>query len=238
MNHKRSIAFVTIHPGVIEAYRAFGVIKSAESQGLADIMPIDLRDFAADKHGSVDDSPYGGGDGMIMRPDCLGEALDFIREKKLSGEKPIVIYTSPAGRPWNQNAAQKLANLPSPLVFICGRFGGIDQRFIDQCVDEQFSIGDVVLAGGELPALMMSESILRLVPGVLGHDQSADDDSFGVGMEGRLEYPSYTRPPDWRGHKVPDVLLSGNHEAIQKWRRNESIVITRKLRPDLIRSDD
>jgi tRNA (guanine37-N1)-methyltransferase len=95
-----------------------------------------------------------------------------------------------------------------------------------------------VLAGGELPALMMSESILRLVPGVLGHDQSADDDSFGVGMEGRLEYPSYTRPPDWRGHKVPDVLLSGNHEAIQKWRRNESIVITRKLRPDLIRSDD
>lgn len=238
MNHKRIIAFVTIHPGVIESYRAFGVIKSAESQGLADILPIDLRDFAADKHGSVDDSPYGGGDGMIMRPDCLGDALDFIRQKKLSGEKPIVIYTSPAGRPWSQTTAQKLAVSRSPLVFICGRFGGVDQRFIEQCVDEQFSVGDVILAGGELPALIMSESILRLVPGVLGHAQSAKDDSFGPGMDGRLEYPSYTRPPDWRGQKVPDVLLSGNHEAIQKWRKNQSILITKKLRPDLISGED
>lgn len=238
MNHKRIIAFVTIHPGFIESYREFGVVKSAESLGLADILPINLRDFAVDKYGSVDDAPYGGGDGMIMRPDCLGEALDFIREKKLSGEKPIVIYTSPAGRPWNQSAAVRLANLRSPLVFICGRFGGVDQRFIDQCVDEQFSIGDVVLAGGELPALMMSESVLRLVPGVLGHQESAINDSFGPGMNGRLEYPSYTRPSDWCGHKVPDVLLSGNHEAIQKWRKNQSILITKNLRPDLITGED
>lgn len=238
MNPKRIIAFVTIHPGVIESYREFGVIKSAESQGFADVLSIDLRDFAADKHGSVDDAPYGGGDGMIMRPDCLGEALDFIHQKKLSGEKPIVIYTSPAGRPWTQTAAQNLAVSRSPLVFICGRFGGVDQRFIDQCVDQQFSIGDVVLAGGELPALMMSESILRLVPGVLGHDQSANDDSFGPGMAGRLEYPSYTRPSDWRGQKVPEVLLSGNHEAIRNWRKNQSILITKKMRPDLITGED
>lgn len=235
MSGLRDMAFITIHPHVIEAYRSFGVFRAAEAASIVKIASVHLRDYAADKHGSVDDTPYGGGDGMVMRADCLSAALDAVTEKIFDGRKPFVIYTSPCGKRWDQSAAQNLVDEKMPIVFICGRFAGVDQRFIDQCVDAEYSVGDVILAGGELPSLMMAESILRLIPGVLGHASSASDDSFGVGMEGRLEYPSYTKPFDWRGEKVPEILMSGNHDAIATWRKNASIERTRKLRPDLIK---
>lgn len=234
----RPIALITIHPKIIEAYRQFGVLKSAEVAGLASIAAVDLRDFAADKHGSVDAPPYGGGDGMVMRVDCLSRAVDSVVSGFQGERNPRVIYTSPAGRPWTQAEAAKLASEDAPLIFVCGRFAGVDQRFIDTYVDLEFSVGDVVLAGGELPSLMMLESILRLVPGVLGHERSATDDSFAAGLEGLLEYPLFTRPLEWRGVGVPDVLTSGNHEAIATWRRNESMAKTRSLRPDLLTKRD
>ncbi len=233
----RKISFITIHPKIIDSYRQFGVFKSAEAAGLAKITATDLRDFAADKHGSIDGAPYGGGDGMVMRADCLAAALASVRTNFLgdSSEKKIkVIFTSPAGKLWAHQEAKAFAESDESLVFICGRFAGIDQRFIDAHVDEEYSIGDVVLAGGELPTMMIAESILRLIPGVLGDEGSAAEDSFGEGLDGRLEYPSYTRPPDWQGHKVPDVLMSGNHQAIGKWRREESLRITKKFRPKLL----
>lgn len=235
MSLSRVMIFITIHPNIIEAYRSFGVFKAAEAASIVTISSVHLRDYASDRHGSVDDTPYGGGDGMVMRADCLGSALDAVTSKMLGGVKPLVIYTSPVGRPWDHTVAQKFVNEDRPLVFICGRFAGVDQRFIDRCVDAEYSVGDVILAGGELPSLMMAESILRLIPGVLGHENSAREDSFGEGMEGRLEYPSYTKPLEWRGDKVPEVLMSGHHEAIATWRKQASIDRTRSLRPDLLK---
>jgi len=232
----REMFFITIHPKIVEAYRQFGVFKSAEARDVCQIHAVDLRDFAADKHGSIDDAPYGGGDGMVMRADCLGQALDWVKQEKIPGKKPMVIFTSPSGKPWTQAQANKLAQGTVPLVFICGRFAGVDQRFIEQCVDADFSVGDVVLAGGELPALMIAESVLRVLPGVLGDVRSAIEDSFGAGMDGLLEYPSYTRPQEWRGNKVPEVLMSGNHESISSWRRDQSLKKTVKMRPDLLKT--
>ena len=231
----REFVFISIHPKLVECYRQFGVFKAAESAGLSSVVSLDLRDFAADKHGSVDDAPYGGGDGMVMRADCLANALESAAKNTQIGVKPLVIYTSPAGKTWTQDEASKLAGEIRPLIFICGRFAGVDQRFIDECVDVEYSVGDVVLAGGELPALMIAESILRLIPGVLGHERSARDDSFGEGLNGLLEYPSYTRPAEWHGQKVPEVLMSGNHVAISKWRHEQSVAKTKNLRPDLIK---
>ena len=231
----RHFGFISIHPRFIDSYRQFGVFKAAEAKDLARFTVKDLRDFAADKHGSVDAAPYGGGDGMVMRADCLKSAIDHLRQVDLGGQSGRVIFTSPSGKPWTQKDAERFARTDEPLIFICGRFAGVDERFIEQCVDDEYSVGDVVLAGGELPVLMISESILRLVPGVLGHERSAVEDSFGEGVDGLLEYPSYTRPAEWDGLKVPDVLMSGNHEAITKWRREASIRKTKRRRPDLIK---
>jgi tRNA (guanine37-N1)-methyltransferase len=231
----RHFGFISIHPKIIDAYRQFGVFKAAETKSIAKIVVQDLRDFAADKHGSVDAPPYGGGDGMVMRADCLKHALDHLRQEVLGGMRVRVIFTSPSGKLWTQKDAEILAQADESLIFVCGRFAGVDERFIEECVDDEYSVGDVVLAGGELPVLMISESILRLMPGVLGHERSAVDDSFGAGVDGLLEYPSYTRPPQWQGINVPEVLMSGNHEAIATWRREASIKKTRRRRPDLIK---
>jgi tRNA (guanine37-N1)-methyltransferase len=231
----RQISFITIHPKIIETYKSIGVLRAAETSKVAAINAFDLRDYAADKHGSIDDSPYGGGDGMVMRADCLSAALAAVCGK-IKNEKPVkVICTSPSGKLWNQSEAKKMAESDESLVFICGRFAGIDQRFVDECVNEEYSLGDVVYGGGELPALLMAESILRLVPGVLGHDSSASEDSFGEGLKGLLEYPSYTRPPEWKGYKVPEILLSGDHKAIREWRLMQSMKKTRERRPDLLK---
>lgn len=207
------------------------MLQAAKTKGLAHVSPIDLRDYAVDKHGSVDDSPYGGGDGMVLRPEPLAAAIDALA---VGGIKPRVLLTTPAGKLWNHAQAVRFAASDEPLAIVSGRFGGVDQRFIDLYVDEEFSIGDVVLAGGELPALMMAESILRFVPGTLGHAESAALDSFGDALAGGLEHPLYTRPADFRGHGVPDVLLSGDHSRIAEWRRAAAIERTHARRPDLV----
>ena len=228
----RQLSVITIHPRIVEAYRAFGVLRAAQEAGQAEIVAFDLRDFAVDRHGSVDAPPYGGGDGMVLRPEPLRAALAAATRPTAS--RPWVILTSPQGRPFDQKVAARLAASAADLVFICGRFAGVDQRFIDRHVDEELSVGDVVLAGGELPALLMIEATLRLLPGVLGHPDSAAQDSFAAGLDGGLEYPLYTRPAVFDGLAVPDVLRSGDHQAIAAWRRDMAKERTARLRPDLI----
>jgi tRNA (guanine37-N1)-methyltransferase len=223
----RKLYVVTVHPRFVDAYKTFGVVRAAQEKRVAELHAIDLRDYAVDKHGSVDDSPYGGGDGMVMRPEPLAAAIEALPER------PKVLLTSPAGKPWTQAEAVRLSQETGPLLIVAGRFAGVDQRFIDRYVDEEFSAGDFVLAGGELPALMMLDSMLRLLPGVLGHQDSAHMDSFAPGFAGGLEHPLYTRPPEFQGLAVPPVLLSGDHEAIKAWRMAESRRRTEERRPDL-----
>ena len=200
----RQFSLITIHPDFVDAYRRFGVLRSAEEQGLARVRAVHLRDFAVDRHASVDDRRYGGGEGMVLRPEPLAAAIHAAAAESLV--KPRVLLTSPQGRAWEQSAAEQFASCEQPLVIICGRFGGVDQRLIDRYVDEEWSLGDFVLAGGELPALAMVESILRLIPGVLGDRESAACDSFGEVFAGGLEHPLYTRPPVWEGLAASALL--------------------------------
>ncbi len=223
----RSFSFISIHPSFIEAYFRFGVFKAATRLDLL-MHSINLREYAVDKHGSIDDSPFGGGDGMVMRVEPLVAA---VRALPRPGR---VIYTSPSGRLWQQKDAEHYAALDQDLIFISGRFAGIDQRFVDQYVDDEVSIGDFVVSGGELPSLLIADSILRQIPGVLGNERSAPDDSFGSGMRGMLEYPLYTRPLEYEAHKVPEVLMSGDHKKIKAWREQEALAKTHRLRPDLL----
>ncbi|MBC7660613.1 MAG: tRNA (guanosine(37)-N1)-methyltransferase TrmD [Chitinophagaceae bacterium] len=222
----RTFAFITVHPAFIEAYAKFGVFRAAERASIA-IQPINLRQFAVDKHGSVDDAPFGGGDGMVLRPEPLVAALEpFTRPRK-------VFVTSPSGRPWTQADAALHAASGDDLIFISGRFAGIDDRFLALYVDEEISLGDFVISGGELACLTLADSVLRLIPGVLGNQQSAKEDSFGTELDSLLEYPLYTRPLEFEGLTVPDVLLSGDHKKIAEWRRAEALKKTERLRPDL-----
>lgn len=224
----RTFAFFTVHPLFIEAYAKFGVFKSA-GRGGVEISAVNLRAHAVDKHGSVDDTPFGGGDGMVLRPEPLVSALQsFTRPRK-------VFVTSPSGRPWTQADAERFANSDEDLIFISGRFAGIDQRFLENYVDEDISLGDFVISGGELATLTLADSILRLIPGVLGNFQSAKEDSFSDEMKGLLEYPLYTKPLEFEGKKVPEVLLSGDHAKISAWRKAEAIKKTESLRPDLLK---
>lgn len=222
------IYFATIHPQFIQSYFQFGVFRSAINGKKVICNPIDLRDFAVDRHASIDDMPYGGGDGMVMRPEPLAAAVRSIPVK------PVVLMTSPGAKPWTQAEAKHYALTDRPLFFVCGRFAGVDQRFIDGYVDAEYSLGDVVVSGGELPVLMMADSILRMIPGVLGDDASAHFDSFASGFDGRLEHPLFTRPKEFEGASVPDVLMSGDHKAIAQWRAHQSMVKTERLRPDLL----
>lgn len=222
------IHIATIHPQFIQSYFQFGVFRSALIKKSVTCNTIDLRDFAVDRHASVDDLPYGGGDGMVMRPEPLVAAVRSVERK------PLVIMTSPGARPWTQYEAKHYAKSDRPLFFVCGRFAGVDQRFIDGFVDAEYSLGDVVVSGGELPVLMMVDSVLRLIPGVLGDDASAHFDSFADGFAGGLEHPLYTRPREFEGRAVPEVLMSGDHKAIAEWRETESRQKTERLRPDLL----
>ena len=225
----RRLSFLSIHPSFIEEYKKFGVFARCESLGIAEFNSVNLRDFAIDKRGSVDGAPYGGGDGMILRPEPLKDAINSL-------SKPFkVIYTSPSGKAWNQESARQLAQSNEDLVFICGRFGGVDQRFIDKYVDYEFSLGDYVLSGGELACLSMADSIVREIDGALGNNVSAACDSFGDQMDGLLEYPSYTRPEEFEGEKVPSILMSGDHKKIEEWRKNKALERTKKRRPDLLK---
>jgi tRNA (guanine37-N1)-methyltransferase len=222
----RTFAFITVHPQFIEAYAKFGVFRTAERASIA-IQAVNLRDHALDNRGSVDDSPFGGGDGMVLRPEPLVAALEPFKGRRK------VFVTSPSGRAWTQADAEKYAQSDEDLIFISGRFAGIDARFHEHYVDEEISLGDFVISGGELACLTIADSILRLVPGVLGNHQSAIEDSFGAELESLLEYPLYTRPIEFEGKKVPDVLLSGDHKKISAWRHAEALKKTELLRPDL-----
>jgi tRNA (guanine37-N1)-methyltransferase len=223
------IDVVTIFPEYLTPLRA-ALLGKAIDRGLLDVRVHDLRDWTHDVHKAVDDSPYGGGPGMVMKPQIWGDALDSV----CAGETPRLVVPTPAGRPFTQEMARQYATEPR-LVFACGRYEGIDQRVIEDAarrmpVDE-VSIGDYVLVGGEVAVMVMVEAVARLLPGVLGNPASAQQDSFSDGL---LEGPSYTRPEVWREFAVPDVLRSGNHAAIDRWRRDRAIERTFHRRPELL----
>ncbi len=216
---------VTLFPEVVEALR-IGLLGKAAGSGLIELATHNPRDHATDRHRSVDDAPYGGGDGMLMMPGPVIEALEAL-DRERSGPSRRVLLT-PQGARFDQATARRFATFPS-LTLVCGRYEGFDER-IREVVDEEVSLGDFVLLGGEVAAITIVEATARLVPGVLGNEGSAIDESHSAG---RLEYPQYTRPAVYRGRAVPEVLLSGNHAAIARWRRKESLRRTRDRRPDL-----
>lgn len=220
---------LTIFPEVIECYLEQGVIGKALSKGLAQVDIYNLRDFTTDKHKKVDDYPYGGGAGMVMQIEPFYNAIKHIKK---DGNSRKVILLSPQGRIFTQKVAQNFLEDGRTLLLICGRYEGIDER-IKSFIDEDISIGDYVLSGGELPALVIIDSILRLIPGALGDEMSVREDSF---MKGFLDYPHYTRPDEFQGMKVPEILLSGDHKKIAFWRKKEALRNTLKRRPDLLKN--
>lgn len=223
------ISIVTLFPEVFNPILNSSILKRAQQKGKVSFELINLRDFGEGKHKQVDDRPYGGGVGMVLRPDILAKAVQKVRSHIVSGNTIKVILTSASGKPYKQAYAQKLSKL-NHLILICGHYEGVDQRFIDKYVSEEISIGDYVLTGGEIPTMVIVDSIVRLIPGVLEKREATLNESFS---EGLLEHPQYTRPDVFERKKVPEVLLSGNHQQIAKWRKEESIKKTKKMRPDL-----
>ena len=221
---------LTLNPGFFEGPLGEGMIRIGREKGIVDVALIQIRDFANDRYGTTDDYPYGGGAGMVMKVDTIARAFESAADA-VPGAKPRVLVTSPQGRVFDQSWARELAAEKHVLV-VCGRYKGIDERVIPTLEAEEVSIGDYVLSGGEAAALVILDAVSRLQEGVLGHAESAEADSFS---EALLDAPVYTRPEDFRGLKVPDVLLSGNHEQIRIWRRREAIRRTLRKRPDLIR---
>jgi tRNA (guanine37-N1)-methyltransferase len=218
---------VTIFPAMIQQAVAAGIVGRAIDRGTLNVAVHDLRAFTPDRHRVVDDVPYGGGPGMVLKPEPICRALDAIEGDE--SPKPLVVLTSPQGERFSQAVAERLA-AASRLVIVCGRYEGVDER-VKARVHEEISIGDYVLSGGELAALVIVDAVARLVPGVVGDEQSVAEDSFSRGL---LDFPHYTRPADWDGHKVPDVLLSGNHAEIRRWRKREALARTYARRPDLL----
>ena len=218
---------LTIFPGMFAGYLKEGLLGKAITRGLIDIRLVDIRDFAEGPHRATDDRPYGGGEGMVMKPEPICDAVESIER---IGNKSLVVLLSPQGETFRQPEAWKLAEVDQ-VIMICGRYEGIDERVRLTCVDRELSIGDYILNGGEVGAMVIIDSVSRLIPGVLGGERSAAEDSF---EEGLLEYPQYTRPRIFRGKEVPEILLSGNHELIRRWRRAESLRKTLKRRPDLL----
>lgn len=223
------IAVVTLFPDMLKALTDYGVTGRAVQRGVVRLSCWNPRDYTEDRHRTVDDRPYGGGPGMVMRVEPLCGAI--VAARGAAGEGSRVIYLSPQGRRLDQAGVNELAALPG-LVLVAGRYEGIDERVIVMQVDEEWSIGDYVLSGGELAAMVIIDALTRRLPGALGHEGSAQDDSFAGGL---LEYPHYTRPEDIAGLKVPEVLLSGDHQAIQRWRRKQALGRTWLRRPDLLK---
>ena len=225
-----TIDVVTIFPAMVEAALAAGVVGRAIEGGVLDVAIHDLRDFTTDKHRSVDDVPYGGGPGMVMKPEPIFRALDAIEARRGTSRGAMtVLLTTPQGTRFTQAAAERLSRAEH-VVLLCGRYEGVDER-VRSRVDEEVSIGDYVVSGGELPALVVIDAIARHVPGVVGDDQSVAEDSFSRGL---LDFPHYTRPAEVGLEKVPDVLLSGNHAEIRRWRKRESLARTLARRPELL----
>lgn len=219
------IDVLTLFPELVEPFLKGSVLGAALRDGLVDVRVTDFRAFATDRHRSVDDAPYGGGDGMVLLCEPLVEAVEAVRQP---GGR--VLALSPRGRVLDHALARELASEPQ-LVLLCGRYAGFDERILEETGAEELSIGDYVLSGGELAALVVTEAVARLVPGVLGNPASPEQDSFARGL---LEHPSYTRPRVFRGREVPDVLLSGDHAAVESWRHRRALALTRERRPDLL----
>lgn len=225
------IDIFTIFPGILQGPFSESIIKRAIAAGAVDINVHDIRDFGVGKHRSVDDTPYGGGAGMVMAAPPIFESVESVLGDAI-GSMPIIL-TSASGQTFNQQAAQDLSS-EDRIAIICGRYEGVDQRVRDHLTTVEYSIGDYVLTGGELPAAVIVDAVVRLLPGVIDPESLAEESHTG----GLLEYPHYTRPETYRGWKVPDILLSGHHAKIAEWRRQQAIEHTRKVRPDLLANDE
>ncbi len=225
------IDVLTIFPQMFEVPFSFGIFKRAVDNGLVNIKMHNIRDHAHDKHHTVDDTPYGGGSGMVFKPEPVFETIESIKAEIGEGAAGLpVILLTPQGRLFSQQIARELSGY-SHLVLICGHYEGVDERVREHLATDEISIGDYVLTGGEVPAMVVIDAVVRLIPGVLGSEESPLDDSH---VSGLLEYPQYTRPADFRGWQVPDVLLSGDHARIARWRREQVILRTLKRRPELL----
>ncbi len=234
------IDIVTLFPEICRGPLSESIMKRAQQKGIVELHIHNLRDWTTDKHHVVDDAPFGGGQGMVMKPEPIFAAVEDLQRQKSNAQRPTpnaqsqslkVILMSPAGRRLDQEMVRQLSH-ESHLIVVCGHYEGVDHRVIEHLVDLEISIGDYVLTNGAIAAVVLVDAIVRLLPGTLGHEQSASDDSFSSGL---LEAPQYTRPAEFRGWKVPEVLLSGNHAEIAKWRREQSLKRTKKNRPDLLK---
>jgi tRNA (guanine37-N1)-methyltransferase len=221
------IDILTLFPNMFSSPLQESILGRAVEKGLIQIQTINIRDFTLDKHQVVDDAPYGGGQGMVMKVEPIARAIESVKSQNPSAR---TIYLTPQGKPFRQDLARRLST-QSHLILLCGRYEGVDERVRELFIDEEISIGDYVLTGGELAAMVLVDAVSRFIPGVLGSDRSAEEDSF---FNSLLEYPQYTRPVDFRGSRVPEVLLSGNHSSISQWRRREAIRRTSLRRPDLL----
>jgi tRNA (guanine37-N1)-methyltransferase len=229
------IDIITIFPDFFREVVDYGIVRRARKSGLVDVIAHDLRQWTSDKHHSVDDRPFGGGDGMVLKPEPLFAGVEALTGAGRREDLPTstsVILLSPQGRTFSQAVAQEMVQEAEQIVLLCGRYEGVDERVVDALVTDEISIGDYVLSGGEPAALVVVDALVRLLPGALGSETSAVFESFS---EGLLDCPHYTRPPDFRGMKVPDVLLSGNHAEIERWRREAALAKTRRNRPDLLK---
>jgi len=229
------IDIISIFPEFFREIIDYGIVRRARAASLVEVKAHDLRQWTSDKHHVVDDRPFGGGDGMVLKPEPLFAGVEALTGKSRRddfGPDTRVVLLSPQGKVLSQSLAKDLAESPRQIVLICGRYEGVDERVSEALVTDEISIGDYVLSGGEPAAMVVVDAVVRLLPGALGSDTSAVFESFS---EGLLDYPHYTRPPEFRGMKVPDVLLSGNHAEIERWRREAAIEKTRRNRPDLLK---
>lgn len=221
---------LTLFPAMLEAVLGDSIIGRARAAGLIELNPIDIRDFSTDKHRKVDDTPYSGGGGMLMSAQPIYDA--YMSVAAGLGYKPYTIYMSPQGRVFDQDIASELERRYSHIILLCGHYEGVDCRVLEEIVDEELSLGDFVLTGGEIPAMAVIDTISRLVPGVLANDGSYRNESH---FQGLLEHPQYTKPQVWHGKPVPEVLLSGNHKLIDRWKHEQSLLATLKKRPDMLK---
>lgn len=226
------IDIITLFPEMFEPVMNESIIGRAQKSGAISIVCHQLRDYAFDKHRRVDDTPYGGGMGMLMKAEPI--ALCFEDICKQTGTKPHFVYMSPQGKTLNQGRLKELAQIDN-ICILCGHYEGVDQRLLDEFIDEEISIGDYVLTGGELPAMVFADALCRMVPGVLSNNECFTEESH---FNGLLEYPQYTKPSEWRGVEVPEVLMSGHHANIEAWRKQKSIEVTMKKRPELMKNTD